>query len=95
MHAQIIRKTVVAAVLVVNNTLLWWQYNIIYKLLGDYYQNSYLLLVKLQMCFISTTKFQLECGPMSNMMVALPNTGSALYSTPQSLADAHYLTAMQ
>jgi len=33
---------------------------------------------------------KLECGPMPNVMVALPNTGSALYSTPQSLADAHY-----
>jgi len=27
---------------------------------------------------------------MSNMMVALPNIGGALCSTPQSLADAHY-----
>jgi len=26
---------------------------------------------------------QLECGPMPNMMVALPNTGGALCSTPQ------------
>jgi len=33
---------------------------------------------------------QLECGPMPNLMVALPNTGGAFYSTPQSLADAHY-----
>jgi len=33
---------------------------------------------------------QLECGPMPNLMVALPNTGGALCSTPQSLADAHY-----
>jgi len=24
------------------------------------------------------------------VMVALPNIGGALYSTPQSLADAHY-----
>ena len=32
----------------------------------------------------------LECGPMPNVMVALPNTGGALCSTPQSLADAHY-----
>ena len=32
----------------------------------------------------------LECGPMANVMVALPNTGGALCSTPQSLADAHY-----
>ena len=30
-----------------------------------------------------------------NVMVALPNIGGALCSTPQSLADAHYLTAVQ
>jgi len=33
---------------------------------------------------------KLECGPMSNLMVALPNIGGALCSMPQSLADAHY-----
>jgi len=33
---------------------------------------------------------QLECGPMPNVMVALPNTGGALCSMPQCLADAHY-----
>jgi len=33
---------------------------------------------------------KLECGPMRNLMVALPNIGGALCSTPQSLADAHY-----
>ena len=27
---------------------------------------------------------------MPDVMVALPNTGGALYSMPQSLADAHY-----
>ena len=27
---------------------------------------------------------------MPNLMVALPNIGGALCSTPQSLADAHY-----
>jgi len=27
---------------------------------------------------------------MPNVMVALPNVGGALYSTPQSLAHAHY-----
>jgi len=32
---------------------------------------------------------------MPNVMVALPNTGSALCSTPQSFADAHYWSAMQ
>jgi len=35
-------------------------------------------------------KTKLECGPMPNMMAALPNIGGALCSTPQSLADAHY-----
>ena len=35
-------------------------------------------------------KNELECGPMPNLMVALPNIGGALCSTPQSLADAHY-----
>jgi len=33
---------------------------------------------------------ELECGPMPNLMAALPNIGGALCSTPQSLADAHY-----
>ena len=37
-----------------------------------------------------TKQCKLECGPMPNMMVALPNIGGALYSTLQSLADAHY-----
>jgi len=36
------------------------------------------------------TEYKLECGPMPNLMVALPNTGGALCSTPQSVADAHY-----
>jgi len=33
---------------------------------------------------------QLECGPMPNVMAALPNIVGALCSTPQSLADVHY-----
>jgi len=37
----------------------------------------------------------LECGPMPNVMVALPNIADALCSMTQSLADAHYLTAVQ
>ena len=40
-------------------------------------------------------KEELECGPMPNVMVALPNIGGALCSTPQSLADAHYWSAVQ
>jgi len=32
---------------------------------------------------------------MPNVMVALPNIGGALCSTPQSFADAHYQSAVQ
>ena len=39
---------------------------------------------------IAWNNLELECGPMPNLMVALPNIGGALCSTPQSLADAHY-----
>jgi len=35
-------------------------------------------------------KIKLECGPVPNVMVALPNIGGALCSTPQSLTDACY-----
>jgi len=38
---------------------------------------------------------QLECGPMPNLMVALPNIGGALCSMPQSLADDPLLDAVQ
>jgi len=38
---------------------------------------------------------QLECGPMPNVMAALPNIGGALCSTPQSVADTHYYSAVQ
>jgi len=40
-------------------------------------------------------KFQLECGPMPNVMATLPNIGGALCSTPQSFADAQYYSAVQ
>jgi len=39
-------------------------------------------------------KKKLECGPMPNVMAALSNIGGALCSTPQSLADAHYQSAV-
>jgi len=35
-------------------------------------------------------KIQLECGPVPNVVAALPNIGGALCATPQSLDDAHY-----
>jgi len=38
----------------------------------------------------ATVKTTRKCGPMPNVMAALPNIGGALCSTPQSLADAHY-----
>jgi len=40
-------------------------------------------------------KDELECGPMPNVTAALPNRGGVLCSTPQSLADAHYWSAVQ
>ena len=51
------------------------------------------ILTSFDQCF--TLFWKLECGPMPNMMVALPNIGGALLSMLQSLAGAHYLTAMQ
>ena len=39
--------------------------------------------------------YELECGPMPNVMAALPNIGGALCSTPQSLADAQYWSVVQ
>ena len=38
---------------------------------------------------------QLECGPMPNVMAALPNIGGALCSALQSLSYAHYWNAAQ
>jgi len=35
-------------------------------------------------------KKKLECGPMPNVMAALPNIGGALCSTPLSSVDAQY-----
>jgi len=40
-------------------------------------------------------KTRTECGPMRNVMAALPNIGGALCSTPQSLTDAHYYTVSE
>jgi len=37
-------------------------------------------------------KKELECGPMPNLMVALPNIGGALCSTPKSLVDVRAVT---
>ena len=44
--------------------------------------------------FAAQRQNRLECGPMPNVMAALPNIVGALCSTPQSLADAHYYSAV-
>jgi len=38
---------------------------------------------------------KLECGAMPNVMADMPNISGALCSTPQSLADAQYWSAVQ
>jgi len=38
---------------------------------------------------------ELECGPMTNVMAALPNISGAVCWTPQSLAAAHCSSAVQ
>jgi len=38
--------------------------------------------------------YNYNCGPMPNVMAALPIVGCALCSTSQSLADAHYWSAL-
>jgi len=44
--------------------------------------------------YVARKKIKLCCGPMPNVMVALPNIGGALCSMPQSLANGHYLTVV-
>jgi len=46
-----------------------------------------------RICMI--TNMKLKCGPMPNVMVALPNVDGSLCSTLQTLADTHYSSAMQ
>ena len=38
---------------------------------------------------------KLECGPMPNVMAALHNIDGALCSTPQSVGNAQYSSAVQ
>jgi len=45
--------------------------------------------------FTGTLDFKLECGSMPSVMAALPNTGGALCSAPQSLADVHCWSTVQ
>jgi len=44
---------------------------------------------------IEYNRKKLECGPMPNVMAALPNIVGPLCLMPQSLADAHYQRAVQ
>jgi len=45
--------------------------------------------------FTANLNIILQCGPMLNVMAALPNIDDALCPTPQSLADAYYESALQ
>ena len=44
---------------------------------------------------VDKNNIKLECGSMPNVMVALPNIDGAQSSTPQSLFDVHYYSAVQ
>jgi len=44
---------------------------------------------------VITEHSELECGPMPNVMATQPNIGGAHCSMQESLADAHYSSAMQ
>jgi len=67
------------------------KYNgLFYSIRRRYTRDAYDLMVR-----CSQKQCKLECGPMPNVMVALPNIGGALCSTPQSLVDADYMTDVQ
>ena len=52
---------------------------------------SFLLCIAVKYCCMALYfNDKLECGPMPNVMAALPNIGGALCSTPQRLNDAHH-----
>jgi len=59
------------------------------------WNNIDVFVLRLILVDFSQNYSELERGPMPNVMAALPNIGGALCSTPQSLADAHYQSAMQ
>jgi len=40
--------------------------------------------------YITYIQKKWKCGPIPNVMAALPHIGGTLCSTPQCLADAHY-----
>jgi len=54
------------------------------------------LLVTVYISFsLSANYNKLECGPVPNVMAALPNIGGALCSTLQSVANAQYVSSVQ
>jgi len=57
---------------------------------GKFHALGGLTPIMLSVCVCVCDNNKPECGPVLNVMAALPNIGGALYSMPQSLADAHY-----
>ena len=57
---------------------------------ADWKPQSHCLLGKYIISPATKTIINYKCGPMPNVMVALPNIGGALCSITQSLANAHY-----
>ena len=53
------------------------------------------LYIQMAIGHLTLLYYKLEYGLMPNVMAALPNVGGALCSTPQTLADAHYSSAVQ
>jgi len=60
------------------------------RMRAPYVRGIWVLLAHLLHCAFDSWKNKLECGPMPNVMAALPNIGGALCSTPKSLVDVHY-----
>ena len=71
----------------------WWSIwrllKMCHRLLTFEYKNRQFVLIN------SKVIPQLECGPMHNVMAALPNIGGVLCSTPQTLADTHCCSTLQ
>jgi len=57
--------------------------------------HSFFVTIRVKYFWLSQNQRKLECGPMPNVMATLLNIGGALCSMPQSLAHAHYQSAMQ
>jgi len=56
------------------------------------YKSNYTQVTTIKMIYTAGAMkifYELECGPMPNVMAALSNIGGTVCLTPQSLADAH------